>query len=79
MLGCIPRSPSPAIDITVDDADEPAVKSETNSSTMDSFKDKSTTPMTTNAASSNELLRQIQILNVGRIISLGSLPPLTHF
>lgn len=57
MMGCIPRSPSPAIDISDDDANEPVIKPESNSSTMDN------SSMTRNAGSTGELLRQIQVLN----------------
>lgn len=71
-MGCIPRSPSPAIDIPNDEANEPVIKPERNSSTMDN------PSMTRNAGSTDELLRQIQVLNVGHILSLRSLPSLTH-
>lgn len=72
MMGCIPRSPSPAIDISDDDANEPVIKPESNSSTMDN------SSMTRNAGSTGELLRQIQVLNVGQILSVRPLPLLTH-
>lgn len=52
MLGCIPRSPSPAIN---------------NSNTT-----------TGTAGSSDEMLRQIQVLNVGHIPFLQPSPSLTH-
>ena len=58
MLGCIPRSPSPAIEISDDEANKPVVKSVSDSL------------MTGNARSLDELLRQIQILNVVHILSL---------
>ena len=62
MMGCIPRSPSPAIGKPDDEAKEAVIKPESNSST--------TSSMTTSGGSSDELLRQIQILNVRHILCL---------
>ena len=77
MVGCIPRSPSPAIDISDHEADETVTKSESSPSMMDSSNDQSNTSMKTSAGSPSELLRQIQILNVCYIFfsSVFSLHP----
>ena len=72
MLGCIPRSPSPAVDISDDEADQPVVKPESDSFTTDSSNDQSNTPLTRSAGSSDERRRQIAALEVIHILSLRS-------
>lgn len=79
MLGCIPRSPSPAIEISDDESHEAAVKPENSSFMTGSSNDPSNTSLTGSAGSPGELLRQIQVLNVDHILSLPFLPSLTYF
>lgn len=78
MLGCIPRSPSPAIDISDDEADQPVVKPESDSLTTDSSNDQPNTPLTRSAGSSDERRRQIAVLEVNDILSLRPCASLTH-
>ena len=65
MLGCIARSPSPAISISDEEAEQPLIKPEKNISLTDS---------STATTAPDDLLRQIQILNVGPILRLRPLP-----
>lgn len=74
MLGCIPRSPSPVVEISDDEAKEPVVKPESTSFMTDSSSDPSTTSAMGSAGSPDELRRQIQVLNVHHIPTLRSLP-----
>ncbi|KAL9075342.1 MAG: hypothetical protein Q9161_001719 [Pseudevernia consocians] len=55
-------SPSPAVDISDDEADQPVVKPESDSLTTDSSNDQSNTPLTRSAGSSDERRRQIAAL-----------------
>ena len=77
MLGCIPRSPSRAIEISDDEDHEPVVRLASNRSGTDNSTDESDTRMALRATSSNKLRREIEILKVIYILSLRSSPPLT--
>ncbi len=78
MLGCIPRSPSLAIDISDDENHEPVVRPASNRSDTDNSNDESDTRMALRATSSDKLRRETEILKVIYILSLQSSPPLEH-